>query len=349
MASGATVLRRLRDGLTTWPALLGSLVVVILVVAIATTPGFASRQNASASLALQSEKALMVLPLVLLVIMREIDISVASTAALAAVVAGMQLRDGRSLAVAVAAAIVVGALCGAFNGLCVTVLGLPSLVVTLGTLALYRGLCYVLLGGTPTSVVPDQLSQLANDNVSGTAIPWAIVPFLILAPAFAIVLHGRPAGRRMHAIGGNPQAARYSGVRSDQLRFSVFVVSGVVCSLAGLISIGRNSAASPDGLLGYELDALTVVFLGGVSVLGGRGRMSGVVWALALLISLRSVLQLHNVSGYSQGTAVGVLLMTSLMASNAAVAMSAALKGRRQRGDPRAPALAAADDFGAVM
>lgn len=313
-----------------WETALGACVIVLVIVMDAVTPGFTTDFNIANSVSLMSEKALMILPLVPLIIAREIDISVASIAGLSGACAGVALRDGHSVTAAVVVALLVGVACGTFNGVCVTVLELPSLVVTLGTLALFRGLCYVLLGGTPVSAIPTGLIDFGNDNLPGTYIPWDIVPFLILAPLFALMLHRLPTGRRIFAIGGNPDTALYSGVRQTKIRFLLFVVSGVVCSIAGIIDIGRTSQASPDGLLGYELDAITIVFLGGVSFLGGKGRMSGVVWALILVIALRSALQLHNVSAYAQGTAVGVLLIFSLLLSNIGHGLSDRLSRRRK-------------------
>lgn len=342
------VLTKVRAWLLRWDTLLGFLVIMVLIGAAATTPGFTTNSNIADSISLMSEKALMVLPLVLLIIAREIDISVASMAGLSAVVAGMVLRAGQPVLVAVIAALLVGLLCGAFNGFCVTVLGMPSLVVTLGTLALFRGLCYVLLHGTPVSTIPTSLLNLGSQNLPGLPIPQDVIPFLVLAPIFAIVLHGLPTGRRIFAIGGNPDTAKYAGVRSNKIRFGLFVVSGLVCSIAGIINIGRTSAASPDSLLGYELDAITVVFLGGVSVLGGKGRMSGVLWALTLLIALRSALQLHNVAAYAQGTAVGVLLIFSLLISNVARLVATELRNRRQARLRRSQPEALLREVGAV-
>jgi rhamnose transport system permease protein len=317
--------------LVRWETVLAVAVVAMLIVASATTPGFTDGFNIASAISIMSEKALMILPLTLLIIAREIDISVASIAGLCAVCAGMALRGGQPVAVAVLVALAVGLACGAFNGFCVAVLGMPSLVVTLGTLALYRGLCYVLLGGDPVTTVPDSLINFSNDNVGGTDLPLDILPFLVLAPIFGIALHRLPVGRRIFAIGGNPDTARYSAVNLTRIRFGLFVVSGLVCSIAGVINIGRTSQASPDALSGYELDAITVVFLGGVSFLGGKGRVSGVIWALILLVGLRSALQLHNVSAYAQGTAVGLLLIVSLLVSNLARQTARTLGDRKRR------------------
>lgn len=305
-----------------WEAILAGLVLATVAFATARTPGFLTAANVSNSLSIMSSKALMVLPLTLLIVAREIDISVASMGALAAAVAGVALRAGAGVPAAVTAALVVGLVCGAVNGALVTVLGLPSLVVTLGTLALFRGLCYVLLGGTPVTDIPLSLMTAGTANIPGTAVPYNMLPFLVLAPLTALLLHGLPTGRRILAVGGGPDVALYSGVRHQRLRFGLFLGSGVVCAIAGVISIGQTSQASPDTLLGYELDAIAIVFLGGVSVLGGRGRVLGVLLALTLVTALRSTLLLHNVSAYAQGTAIGLLLILSLLVANLARALS---------------------------
>nr|WSY48809.1 ABC transporter permease [Streptomyces sp. NBC_00886] len=321
----------LRARITSWDYILGALVVVLLLAASLVQPGFASGFNLANSVSQMSDKALLVLPLALLIIAREIDISVASMAGLSGVVLGMATESGVPLSVAVTLALLTGIVCGAFNAFLVTVIGLPSLVATLGTMALFRGLCYVLLGGTPISDIPLSLITFGNDTLPGTYVPWDILPFLVLAPLFALFLHRAATGRRVYAIGGGPDIALYSGVRVNRIRFGLFIASGIVSALAGVITTARTSQAAPDGALGFELDAITVVFLGGVSVLGGKGRMHGVYWALALVIGLRSMLQLGNVSGYAQGTVIGLLLIFSLLITNVAHRAYAALTRRRMR------------------
>lgn len=272
----------------------------------------------------------MALPLALLVIVRDIDISVASIAGLSSVAGGLAIQAGQSVPVVVVIALVVGIVCGAVNGFFVAVLGLPALLVTLGTLALFRGLCYVLLGGTPISPLPDFFSALGNDNIPGFVVPWAIVPFLLLAIVFGVVLHRSTVGRRIYAIGGNPDTAHYSGIHVTRIRFLLFVVSGLVSALAGMINMGITSQVAPDGALGIELDVITVVFLAGVSVLGGKGRITGIVLASILILALRKSLQLLNVSGYTQGIAIGGVLILSLLVTNLSQRLIGSMRERRK-------------------
>ncbi|MEO7060572.1 MAG: ABC transporter permease [Lapillicoccus sp.] len=316
--------------LKSWEFILLVLVVVAVIAASTAVPGFAKPFSISTGLATFAPAALMALPMALLVIVRDIDISVGSIAGLSSVAGGLAIQAGQSLPVVILVALLAGVVCGAVNGFFVAVLGLPALLVTLGTLALFRGLCYVLLGGTPISPVPDFFTTLGNGNIRGLIIPWAIVPFLILAVVFGVVLHRSVVGRRVYAIGGNPDTAHYSGIHVTRIRFVLFTVSGIVAAFAGLINTGITSQIAPDGALGVELDVITVVFLGGVSVLGGKGRITGVVLASVLIMTLRKSLQLENVSGYTQGIAIGGVLIMSLLVTNLSQRLIGSLRERRK-------------------
>jgi rhamnose transport system permease protein len=323
-------------GLKSWEFILVILVVVMFILATAVVPGITNPFSVSTGLATFAPAALMALPLALLVIVRDIDISVASIAGFSSVVGGLAIHAGQPLPVVVGLALLTGILCGALNGFFVAFLGLPALLVTLGTLALFRGLCYVLLGGTPISPLPNFFGALGNNNIPGLVVPWAIVPFVVLAVVFAVVLHLSVVGRRIYAIGGNPDTAHYSGIHVTRIRFVLFVVSGLVAALAGLINSGITSQIAPDGALGLELDVITVVFLGGISVLGGKGRITGVVLASIIILALRKSLQLLNVSGYTQGIAVGGVLILSLLVTNLSQRFISSVRDRRK------PALGAA-------
>lgn len=320
----------LRNHLLSWTSALAALTVALIIIGFVTTPGFNTAYNFQSSIANMSEKALMALPLALLILVRQIDISVASIAALSGITMSLALQAGMPLPTALIAAVVVGAACGAINGFFVTVLGMPALLVTLGTLSLFRGLCYVLVGGQPI-LAPAEIIAFGNNTIPGTSVPLVIIPFLIAAPIFGVVLHRSALGRRLFAMGGNPETARYSGVHSRRITFMLFVTSGLLSSIAGIIATGRSSSASPASLFGAELDCITVVFLGGFSFLGGSGRLSGVIWALALVVGLRSLLLLNGASGDSQATAVGILLISSLLTANVIRRLSGSVREKRAR------------------
>jgi rhamnose transport system permease protein len=183
-------------------------------------------------------------------------------------------------------------------------------------MALFRGIGYIMLGTHSVNELPDALTNFGINAVGPTAIPWTIVPFVILAPIFATILHRTALGRRIYAIGGNPNVALYSGVRVRWLRFGLFIISGLMCALAGIVFTARLSNARADNAIGFELDVITIVLLGGISVFGGRGNLTGVFWALGLVAIIRNILGLNRIGGDGQGVVIGLLLIFSLLISN---------------------------------
>jgi rhamnose transport system permease protein len=323
------MIRNIIHRIASWDGFLAVLFVCVYIYATTSVPHFATPFNLSQAIAGVSEKALLVLPMVLLIIAREIDLSVASILAVTSVILGLLIRAQLPLLAAIPIVLIAGGLGGALNGTLVTRLNLPSLVVTLGTLALFRGIGYILLGADSVNELPDALTNFGINTVEPTAVPWTIVPFLLAAPLFAIVLQCTAAGRRIYAIGGNPDTALYSGVKVRRLRFWLFVVSGFMCALAGIVFTARLSNARADNALGFELDVITIVLLGGVSVFGGRGNLTGVLWALALVATIRNILGLKQVGGDGQGVAIGLLLILSLLLNNSAQKVLDSARTRR--------------------
>ena len=301
-----------------WETFLAAMTISVVTYATLNVPNFATSFNLSQAAAGISEKALIVLPMILLIIVREIDLSVAAMLALCSVTLGVLLRAEVAMPIAIIIVFAVGALAGAINGALVAKVGLPTLVVTLGTMALFRGIGYIILGSDSVNQFSDSFIDFGNELVPGTPIPWTFVPFLVLAPLFAIVLQYTPTGRRIYAIGGNPDSALYSGIKTKRTVFNLFVLSGVVCALSAIIFTARLSNARANNAFGFELDIITATFLGGVSAFGGRGKVTGVLWALVLLAVLRNVLGLSQIGGDAQGTVIGLLLIVSLLLSNAA-------------------------------
>ena len=320
--------RALRSILS-WDGLLAILTLLALLYAVFAVPNFATSFNISQAIAGVSEKALLVLPMALLMITREIDLSVASMLALSSVVLGALVQAGTPLGLAIPAVLVVGGLAGLLNGVLVTRLALSSLVVTLGTMALFRGIGYVILGSASVNILPDALTNFGIDTVLGNILPWTIVPFLVIAPLFVVLLHYTPTGRRLYAVGGSPEAARYSGIDGKRLRLMLFVTSGVVSAIAGIVFTARLSNARADNAIGFELDVITVALLGGINVFGGRGNLAGVFWALALVALLRNVLGLSQIGGDAQGIVIGSLLIVSLLASNVVQSLAEAARWRK--------------------
>jgi rhamnose transport system permease protein len=301
------------ERLATWENFLLALTVAALTYAALAVPNFVTSFNLSQTIAGASERALIVLPMTLLIIAREIDISVASILALSSVVFGVAVREGAPTEIAIVFALLTGAAAGAFNGALVTYLGLPSLVVTLGAMAMFRGIGYIILGSGSVNEFPDAFTDFGINTIGQTLVPWTIAPFLVLAPVFVVALQRGSLGRRIYAIGGNPDAARYAGVKVDRIRLTLFVVSGLVCAVAGVVFTARLANARADNAVGLELDVITIALLGGVSVFGGRGKLTGVFLALILIALLRNVLGLSQIGGDAQKTVIGLLLIVSLL------------------------------------
>jgi len=314
---------------TSWETFLALVTLAALAIAVTSVPNFASGFNLSQAAAGISEKALLVLPMALLIIAREIDLSIASMLALSSVVLGVLIRSQVPLPLAIPVVLGVGMLAGAVNGLLVTRLNLPSLLVTLGTMALFRGIGYMILGAASVNELPDALTNFGIDMVGATDVPWTIVPFIVLFPLFALVLQRSASGRRIYAIGGNPEAALYAGVKIRKLRLGLFVLTGLMSALAGIVFTARLSNARADNALGFELDVITIALLGGINVLGGRGKLTGVFWAMVLVATLRNVLGLEQIGGDAQGVAIGLLLIVSLLLNNAAGGVRDAVRVRR--------------------
>ena len=314
------------ERLATWESFLFALTAAALTYAALAVPNFVTSFNLSQTIAGASERALIVLPMTLLIIAREIDISVASILALSSVIFGVAVREGAPIEIAIALALLTGAAAGAFNGALVTYLGLPSLVVTLGAMAMFRGIGYIILGSGSVNEFPDAFTDFGVNTIGQTPVPWTIAPFVVLAPVFVVVLQRTALGRRIYAIGGNPDAARYAGVKVDRIRLTLFVVSGVVCAVAGVVFTARLANARADNAVGLELDVITIALLGGVSVFGGRGKLTGVFLALILIASLRNVLGLSQIGGDAQKTVIGLLLIVSLLVGAAAERIHGALQ-----------------------
>ena len=317
-ATGASA-RRVRpaDLLGRWELLVAALFVITCVVGQALSDQFLTADSfTTASLDL-SEVALMALPLALVIVAAEIDLSVASVLALSSALMGQLWNAGLPVELIAPLCVAAGALCGAFNGLLVTRVGLPSLAVTIGTLALFRGLAYVVIGDDSVTDFPATWTDRAFGNLAGTAIPNTMVLFAVLAVAFGVLLHATPFGRGVFASGANEEAARFSGLRVKRIKLTLFVLSGAVAALAGVVISLRNSTAAANVGQGFELTAVAAVLLGGISIFGGKGTIGGVVLALLLLGGIQKALTLaEGISSYWVQIVIGTLLIGSVLGPN---------------------------------
>jgi len=297
-----------RTRLFSWEMLL-----VIVAIAIFTANSFASPYflNAYSLSDLTfnfTEKALIALAMALLIISGEIDLSVASIIALCSTLMGLAVQYGADTPTLVAIGIGAGLLCGAFNGVLVTRLGLPSIVVTIGTMSLFRGLSFIILGDGVFKGYPKSFAFFGQGYVY-SVISFELVLFLVAAAIYFFVLHRTNFGRRIFAIGNNATAAQFSGVRVGQIKFVLFCLTGLMSGIAAVLLTSRLGSTRPAIAQGWELEAITMVVLGGVSILGGAGSIIGVVLAAFIMGLVTFGLGLLNVPGIVQTIFTGALLI----------------------------------------
>jgi rhamnose transport system permease protein len=305
-------------------------VVVFLVVVIGIgsliSPYFANTDNLSFVIQDVAEIAIIALAMTYLIIAGEIDLSVASTLNLASAAIGFSFRNGISFEMSIVIGLLVGLVCGLVNGYLVTVIGLPSLAVTIGTLALYRGLAYALLGNNPVNELPDNWVKLGYENIPNTFLPWSTIPLVVLAAIAWVVLHYTRIGRWTFAIGINAEAAKFGGIPVARMKLALFAVTGLMSGVAGVVYTLRFASASPDGAVGYELGVIAAVLFGGVSIAGGVGSLWGVLASVLSLGAIRSALQLADFSANALLIVSGALLLISVVVPRAIVIA----KGRRK-------------------
>lgn len=256
---------------------------------------------------------LIALPMTLIIITGEIDLSVASIMGLSSVLLGVLHDGGMPIPAAALLALLAGLVCGALNGFLIAYVGLPSLAVTIGTLALFRGIAVGLLGTTAITDFTDRWSDLATGTIGETQIPIVMIPFAVLAVGFAVLLHFSTFGRGVYDIGLNDEAARFTGVDVARTKMVLFILSGIVSALAGVYFTLRYGSARGDNATGYELQVIAAVLLGGVSIFGGRGRLHGVLAGVVLIGVISSALRLESVTVNVTNIIVGLLLVASVI------------------------------------
>ncbi|MDQ2846391.1 MAG: ABC transporter permease [Actinomycetota bacterium] len=267
------------------------------------------------------EVAIMALPLLLIVMIGEIDLSVASMLGLSGAVMGHLFQSGWSIWAAMAAALVVGAVGGALNGVLVAKAGLPSIAVTIGTLTLFRGVAEIVLPTPTNRLIPLSLSKIGVVPIQGTEIAYSAAIFVVLALVCAIVLHATSLGRSIIAIGMQPEAALFSGIRVTRIRFGLYVASGIICAFAGILFTLKNSSASYGAGSGLELTVVAIVLFGGVSIFGGRGTVLGVALSVAIVGCLQQALTQMHVQPEVQNIVTGLLLLISVIVPNSGAAV----------------------------
>ncbi|KQW49762.1 MULTISPECIES: ABC transporter permease [unclassified Roseateles] len=255
-----------------------------------------------------------------------IDLSVGSVLALSGVVAGMLVKSGMPVPLAMSAGIVVGALCGAVNGLCVTRLRLPPFIATLGMMLVARGVALQLTDARAISGLGEAFGALGNGalwrieeidehgfpNVIFPGIPYPVLLMVLLAVAAGLLLRKTTLGRHLHAVGSNTEAARLSGVDVAGVTMFAYVTSGALAGLTGCVLMSRLVTAQPNEGVMYELDAIAAAVIGGTSLLGGVGTISGTVIGAFVIGILRNGLNMNGVSSFTQQIIIGLVILLTV-------------------------------------
>jgi rhamnose transport system permease protein len=321
----------LRAKLATWDTAIIALTVLWLIIASLAVDNFGTSRNFTFLVLDLLPIILVALPMTMIIVTGEIDLSVASTLGLASSLMGWLWNQGLSIETIIPLCILLGAVLGAFNGFLVNGLGLPSLAVTIGTLALYRGLAFVVLGDGAVADFPFSYTGWVTGTIGDGPVPNVLILIVLLAVIFGVVQHATPVGRSLYAIGANAQAAHFSGVRVARTKFWLYVVSGAVAGLVGVLWTLRYSSARADNGAGLELAVVAAVLLGGVSIFGGKGSLPGVIAGVVLLAALQNALRLEDVSGQALNIVTGTLLVLSVLLPNLVNAVRGNWRRRRLR------------------
>ncbi|MDF2613173.1 MAG: transporter permease [Clostridia bacterium] len=261
------------------------------------------------------DKAFMVLPMVFIIILGDIDISIASITALSSVIMGVAYNMGLPMPLAILLALTVGAVCGFINGtLIVRFKELPAMIVTLSTMTIFRGIAYIILEDQAAGKFPEWYSYLGWGYVG--PIPFMLIAFIVFAVLFGLLLHKTTFGRSVYGMGNNITACRYSGIKTDKIKVIVSTLMGVMAAVTALFLVSRTGSARPNIAIGYEMDVIAMVVLGGISTLGGKGRMLGAIISIFIIGLLRYGLGLINVPAQALMIIIGIILIIAVTIPN---------------------------------
>ncbi|SHI77922.1 ABC transporter permease [Wenxinia saemankumensis] len=291
-----------------WESLLLAVAIAIFVANSFASPYFLNAWSLSDATFNFTEKAMIAFAMAMLIIAGEIDLSVAGIVALASTAMGAAAQFEVGVPVLILVGLGTGLLCGAFNGILVTGMGLPSIVVTIGTMSLFRGISYIVLGDQAYRGYPAGFSWFGQGYVFWV-ISFELVLFAILALIYYVVLHRTSFGRTVYAIGNNPTGALFSGIRVARVKFVLFLLTGLMSGVAAICLTSRLGSTRPSIATAWELEVVTMVVLGGINILGGSGTIPGVVIAAFVMGLVTFGLGLLNVPGIVMSIFIGALLI----------------------------------------
>ncbi len=328
MSAKTSFLALVWQRLKSWEGLLIVILAAVFGINSLMAPNYLTIGNQINLFILSIEKIIVAITMTFLIINGEIDLSAPSIMGLAACTTAYLFNRGMDFGTTLLISMSIGLLCGLFNGFWIAIVGLNSLVVTLAMLICYRGLARVFLEDRSIGKFPEWFNFLGQKNLVGP-FPLALLIFFVLLVLAVIVLHYSGFGRGVYVIGNNKEVARYSGVKVRRIKIILYIASGLVSALAGLLLAARLGAVRGDLASGYELDIVTMVLLGGVSIFGGSGSLYGVFLSIMIILNIRNGMSLANFSGHFQTGVIGVLLILSVLVPNLTREFRAMLNRRR--------------------
>lgn len=314
------------DRFKSWEGMLALLFLITFAGNVVLAPEFLTIQNQINLFQLSIEKIIVALVMTLIIINAEIDLSVASVMGLSACAFGYMFTNGWPAGVAMLVCLGIGLVAGMINALLIARAGIPSLVVTLAMLIGFRGFARVLVKDQSMGNFPDWVTHLGQDALIGP-FPLSLILFVVFLVGIGVLLHRTGFGRQIYVIGTNAEVARFSGLDVARVKTVLYLMSGFISALAGLLYAARLGSVRGDAGVGFELDIITMVLLGGVSIFGGKGSMTGVVLSILIILNLRNGMALTNITGHIQTGVIGVLLIASVLIPN----LSSDLRARRAK------------------
>ena len=313
-----------------WETFLVIIFAGVIILFSCLSPFFMNYNNIMNSMVNFLDKGLMVYGIMMVLILGEIDISIASIITLSGCVAGWAYELGCPTLLCVVIALAVGTLCGAFNGFLLTRFKeLNSTIITLGNQILFRGLAYMLLEDNSLKAYAKQLKPLAWSKILG--LPVILFSFLVMTVIFYYVIHRTIFGRRLYAIGTNRTASYFSGIYTDRMILTVYTVNGLCAAFAGLFLASKLASVRASIGIGFEMEVIAMAILGGASPSGGRGRVGGVILGVFTIGMIRYGTGIINVSAESLKIIIGLLLIVVCAIPNLRQIIADAREARRGR------------------
>ncbi|NOH16177.1 ribose ABC transporter permease [Clostridium cochlearium] len=300
----------MKEFLLKFKSLFGLILLCVIISIL--TPRFLNVSNIMNVFTQVSVNAILAIGMSFVILTGGIDLSVGSTLAISGAISASIIRATNSIFLSIIVALIIGAIIGLMNGVVVAKGKIQAFIVTLATMTILRGVTMVYTNGTPISGLSDKFMLIGNKKILGYIPVPAIITIVVLIIAWYILSQTR-YGRYVYALGGNEDSARLSGINTDKIKTLVYVICGITAALSGVITTSRVGSASPNAGLGFELDAIAAVVLGGTSLAGGEGTVVGTIIGAMIIGVLNNGLNLAGVSAYYQSIVKGLVILLAVL------------------------------------